>query len=153
MLEPLSVPVCQPSKSWSAALLCGLFLLKTASALALAIEPRNFEESTLAQTQQRAAETEPKANKEIVLNGQSLSVEDVVRVARSRIKVRIDPEALERVRRSHELLLLAARQGHSVYGLNRGVGLNKDKVLFRGDTLSPAARRSSEQFNKNLLRS
>jgi histidine ammonia-lyase len=33
------------------------------------------------------------------------------------------------------------------------VGLNKDVVLFRGDTLNPEARRASEQFNKNLLRS
>src|SRR5262245_56468191 len=122
MLQALSVSVCQPSKSWSAVLLYGLFLLKGASGLAFAIEGRNLEESTPAQTQQRAAETEPKGNEEIVLNGQSLSVEDVVRVARSKIAVRIDTEALERVRRSHELLLLAARQGHSVYGLNLGVG-------------------------------
>lgn len=153
MFEPLSVFARQPSKNWLASLLCSLFLLKSTCVLVFAIDLENSEETTLAQAQQQAAKTGPKGNKEIVLNGQNLSIEDVVRVARSRVAVRIDSEALERVRRSNELLLLAARQGHSIYGLNRGVGLNKDMVLFRGDTLSPEARQSSEQFNRNLLRS
>ena len=36
-----------------------------------------------------------------------------------------------------------------MYGLNRGVGLNKDKTIFKGDVLTPEARKESEQFNLN----
>lgn len=36
-----------------------------------------------------------------------------------------------------------------VYGLNRGVGLNKDKTIFKGNVLTSQVRKESEQFNIN----
>lgn len=85
----------------------------------------------------------------IVLNGHNLTVEDVVKIARLNTHVRIDSLALEKVKRSHQLLLLAAEKDMPVYGLNRGVGLNKDKTIFKGNVLTPQARKDSEQFNMN----
>lgn len=87
----------------------------------------------------------------VILNGKSLTISDVVSVARNNILVKIDAAALERVRRSHQLLLLAAEKNIPVYGLNRGVGLNKDKIIFKGNVLTPEARKESEQFNMNDL--
>ncbi|MEQ9370375.1 MAG: aromatic amino acid ammonia-lyase [Coleofasciculus chthonoplastes F3-SA18-01] len=89
----------------------------------------------------------------VVLTGNDLTIDDVVGVARRGMSVQATPEALDRVRRSHQLLLLAASQDQPIYGLNRGVGLNKDRSIFEGDTLSAEARQASEQFNANLLRS
>ncbi len=59
----------------------------------------------------------------LLLTGFNLSIEDLVAMARSKVAVSIDPAAWERVSRSHDLLLKAAKEGKAVYGLNRGVGL------------------------------
>ncbi|ASQ46483.1 Histidine ammonia-lyase [Legionella clemsonensis] len=85
----------------------------------------------------------------ISLDGHHLTIEEVVKIARSGILVKIDHQALEKVKRSHQLLLLAAERNMPVYGLNRGVGLNKDKTIFKGNVLTPQARKESERFNMN----
>lgn len=85
----------------------------------------------------------------IILNGKNLTIEEVIKVAKQNALVKIDSEAFEKVKRSHQLLLLAAEKNLPVYGLNRGVGLNKDKVVFKGNVLTPEARQQSEQFNIN----
>lgn len=85
----------------------------------------------------------------IILNGQNLTIEDVVKVSRQNTLIIIDNKAFEKVKRSHQLLLLAAEKNLPVYGLNRGVGLNKDKTIFKGNILTDEARQSSEQFNIN----
>ena len=87
----------------------------------------------------------------LMLSGKELTVEDVVRVSQEPIQVVIDAKALSRVRRSHKVLLQAAQEGKPVYGLNRGVGLNKDKTIFKGNTLDPEAKEASENFNRNIL--
>ncbi|MCE5318642.1 MAG: aromatic amino acid lyase [Parachlamydia sp.] len=91
------------------------------------------------------------ASEPILLTGQNLQIEEVVRAMNDPVQVKIDPSAWERVRRSHALLLQAAREDHPIYGLNRGVGLNKDRTIFQGDTIDPEAREASERFNRNLL--
>lgn len=83
------------------------------------------------------------------MNGHALTIEDVVSVARDNAFVSVDPHAMQIVKRSHELLLLVAAKNMPVYGLNRGVGLNKDKTIFAGNVLTPEARKESEQFNLN----
>jgi histidine ammonia-lyase len=83
--------------------------------------------------------------------GRQLHIEDVVNVARGKQRVSAAPEALELVRKSHDLLYVAVDQGHAIYGMNRGVGLNKDKVIFEGG--AEAARDASERFNLNVLHS
>ena len=75
----------------------------------------------------------------------------MARVARDNAEVRVDPAARTRVERSHRLLLLAAKQGLPIYGLNRGVGIDRDKVVFRAGELDPEVRQASEGFNRSLL--
>jgi histidine ammonia-lyase len=91
---------------------------------------------------------EPLPRDALVL-GRQLHIEDVVHVARDKQQVTAAPEALERVRRSHELLYTAVDEGHAIYGMNRGVGLNKDKVIFEGG--AEAGREASERFNLSVL--
>jgi histidine ammonia-lyase len=89
----------------------------------------------------------------VVLTGHDLTVDEVVRVARGLAPVRVDPAAMARVERSHRLLLLAAKNGQPIYGLNRGVGIDRDKQVFRAGELDPDAQRASERFNRDLIRS
>ena len=87
----------------------------------------------------------------LMLTGHDLTVADVARVARDEVTVQIDSAAITRVERSYRLLLLAAKQGLPIYGLNRGVGIDRDKVVFRAGELDPEVRQGSERFNRNLL--
>lgn len=87
----------------------------------------------------------------VVLTGHDLTTNEVARVARQLAIVRVDPAAASRVERSYRVLLLAAKQGLPIYGLNRGVGIDRDKAVFRAGELDPDVRLASEQFNRNLL--
>jgi histidine ammonia-lyase len=90
-------------------------------------------------------------NEALLLTGHDLTAAGVVHVAREQLQVRVDPAALARVERSYRLLLLAARQGLPIYGLNRGVGIDRDKIVLRAGELDPEVRQASERFNRNLL--
>ncbi|OWT57677.1 hypothetical protein CEY11_16750 [Candidimonas nitroreducens] len=87
----------------------------------------------------------------LTLDGSGLTVPEIIAVARGNIPVTLDPAAMKRVQQSFDLLLAAAQQGIPVYGLNRGVGENKDKTIFSG-AITPEARQLSEKFNANNLR-
>jgi histidine ammonia-lyase len=87
----------------------------------------------------------------VELDGRSLTIDDVVRVATRNAGVVIAPSALARVQRSFDLLLAAADVDIPIYGLNHGVGQNKDRTVFRG-RLDAEARRLSEEFNQRNLR-
>ncbi|WP_232776568.1 HAL/PAL/TAL family ammonia-lyase [Comamonas testosteroni] len=89
----------------------------------------------------------------VKLDGRTLSLAQVEAVARHGCAVQIDGEGLRRAKRSFELLLAYAKTDKPVYGLNRGVGLNKDQAIFQGGDISSEVRALSEQFNLNLLRS
>ena len=97
------------------------------------------------------AEGEIRERRVIHLTGSSLSIEDVVAIARSNAKVEIESSIWEKVARSHDLLLAAAKEDKPIYGLNRGVGLNKDKKIFKGDALSDEALAVSVLFNRSNL--
>lgn len=92
------------------------------------------------------------SSKEICLTGFNLTTELIVEHAKNKSIVQIDPAAWERVKKSYQLILLAAKEDKPVYGLNRGVGLNKDKTLFQGNILSEEAKAASINFNRNNLR-
>jgi len=96
-----------------------------------------------------AAYAKPSISMAVKLNGSSLTIADVVNVSKNNYKVEIDKRALETVENSHKLLLIAAKKDVPVYGLNRGVGLNKDKEIFQGDVLTDSARKTSHEFNMN----
>ncbi|MBO1013810.1 aromatic amino acid lyase [Achromobacter sp. SD115] len=87
------------------------------------------------------------------LDGRSLTLAQIESVARLGCGVALADEAMQRAERSYDLLLAYARLDRPVYGLNRGVGLNKDQTIFKGGEISPEVRKLSEQFNRNLLRS
>ena len=65
----------------------------------------------------------------VICNGSSLTIEEVVRVARDREPVRLAAEARERIVRCRKLLetKLAARE--TMYGVNTGIGELSEVVL------------------------
>ncbi len=58
----------------------------------------------------------------VELTGESLTVEDVVAVARDHARVTISGEALKRVRLARDVVEAVLASGQSVYGLNTGLG-------------------------------
>lgn len=87
----------------------------------------------------------------LLLTGNDLTLEDVVHVARFKQPVALAPDSLQKVAQSHALLLSGAKFDLPIYGLNRGVGLNKDRKIFQGETLDPEVRKISEEFNRNMV--
>lgn len=89
----------------------------------------------------------------VVLDGAHLTMEDAWKVAQGEADVAIAPEALDRVLKSHQLVMAAASSGKPVYGLTVGVGLNKDRSLFKANgELSDEVLKASREFNYNALR-
>ena len=89
----------------------------------------------------------------VTFDGHSLTMEDAWKVANGQADVVIAPEAMKRLKKSHDLVMAAAVSGKAVYGLTVGVGLNKDKSLFTADgKLSPEVIAASKAFNYNALR-
>jgi len=87
----------------------------------------------------------------LLLDGDSLTITDVIAVARNGRSVEISDEAFQKVKDSHTLLLAGAKNNLPIYGLNHGVGLNKDKKIFKGSTIDPEVKAISEKFNKNII--
>lgn len=88
---------------------------------------------------------------DLQLTGFDLTLEDISLVAQKKAEIVVPEAAWSRVEASHELLLKAAKEEKPIYGLNRGVGLNKDKKIFDGDALTPEAKAASATFNRNNL--
>ena len=80
----------------------------------------------------------------IVLTGNDLTLETLRQVAYDRRPVELDPQAVERAAKARQVLFDMAAEGRPVYGLNRGVGWNKDKE-FDQDFF--------ETYNRNLINS
>ena len=62
----------------------------------------------------------------VTLDGSNVTSRDIVDIANG-AKVGIDQNAFSKVKKAHEILLNAAKDGQKIYGLTVGVGLNKDK--------------------------
>ncbi len=62
----------------------------------------------------------------VVLTGQDLTLEEVVRVARTYERVEVAPEALDRVARARRVVEEALARGEAVYGLTTGVGARRE---------------------------
>ena len=80
----------------------------------------------------------------LILNGKNLTTNDVWSVAHENRPVDIAPQALAHAAKARQVLFDMAAQGKPVYGLNRGVGWNKDREFDR---------EFFEQYNNTLLRS
>lgn len=80
----------------------------------------------------------------IRLTGNSLTLGEVEQIAILGARVQISEAALLQVKAARELIFELDRKGVAVYGLNRGVGWNKDKKVYA---------QFYDRYNKNLLRS
>ncbi len=81
--------------------------------------------------------------KTLELNGKDLTLEAIAEVARQGRKVAVSPEARKKVEASWKFLHRVATSGsQKVYGMNTGVGVNKDREI------SPEYYR---EYNRNML--
>lgn len=78
----------------------------------------------------------------ILLNGQSLTLDEIEAVARQDAQVEIDPSAWQLALESRSIVLEWADSEKEIYGLNTGLGANKDNVI-------PAE--AYHQFNEQIL--
>lgn len=78
----------------------------------------------------------------LVLNGTTLTLEAVYEVMHHNRKVEIDDQALALANQARNVLFDMAAKGEPVYGLNRGVGWNKDKEFDQS---------FFETYNRNML--
>lgn len=65
----------------------------------------------------------------IVLDGSSLTIEKLVRIAREGEKVELHPDALERIKACREMLEEKIRAHEIMYGINTGIGEFSEVVL------------------------
>ena len=79
----------------------------------------------------------------IVLDGNSLTLDDVVAVARDNVKVTIAPEAEEAVNESRKIIDNIVKEKRVVYGVNTGFGSLCNVSISQEDT---------EQLQENLIR-
>jgi histidine ammonia-lyase len=78
----------------------------------------------------------------VVLDGRSLTIGEVVAVAREGAEVALAPDAVERMRETRAVVERALARGDAVYGLTTGVGAKK-KV--------PVPAEETRAFNRALL--
>jgi histidine ammonia-lyase len=69
----------------------------------------------------------------VELTGTSLTLDEVVRVARSAEHVTIAPAAIERIGQMRAVVLRAAEEGTKVYGVTTGVGMRRDASVTADD--------------------
>jgi len=84
--------------------------------------------------------TPTSGDKTVTLNGHTLSIDQIVMVARYGAKVELSPEARQHQADNYGLLLEASAEGMPVYWFNRGTGDQRETVLFEGDPLTPKNR-------------
>ncbi|AYG00342.1 HAL/PAL/TAL family ammonia-lyase [Lactococcus allomyrinae] len=78
----------------------------------------------------------------IILTGFDLQIVDVLRIAREDYVIELDSKSMQNVRKARQIVLKKANGTERIYGLNTGVGQNKDQLI---------ALDSFENFNRNLI--
>jgi histidine ammonia-lyase len=78
----------------------------------------------------------------LVLDGSSLTTRDVQQVAAQRVRVEISESAWQRLVLARQFVLRQTGSDLPIYGFNRGVGLNKDKMI---------EEQAFESYNRSLL--
>jgi histidine ammonia-lyase len=86
----------------------------------------------------------------IALDGKSLTFEQIIQVAFHKVPVTIAKSGMDQVSQSFIALIAAAVKGIPIYGLNLGVGENKDHPVFSGP-LTPKDCEPSRKFNVRNL--
>lgn len=69
----------------------------------------------------------------VVVTGLTLTLDDVVRVARGGEEVEIAADALERMRERRAVVEEAAITGAAVYGVTTGVGMRREAAVGEDD--------------------
>jgi histidine ammonia-lyase len=82
--------------------------------------------------------------KTVVLDGEHLTVEEVLEVAEGRAEVRIAPSVARKVKRSRDFIEKALEQGEKIYGVTTGFGMLSDQVIDQSQI---------EDLQRNLIRS
>lgn len=80
----------------------------------------------------------------IILDGEHLTLEQVLEVAEGKAKVKISPSVKKRMERSRHFIEKALRQGEKIYGVTTGFGLLSDQVIDLSQI---------EDLQRNLIRS
>lgn len=81
---------------------------------------------------------------EIAIDGETLRLEDVVKVARGNAKVVISEKVKKQVRKSREFLEKLVQDNHVIYGVNTGFGALNNRII---------PQEQIEQLQINLIRS
>jgi histidine ammonia-lyase len=82
--------------------------------------------------------------KTVFIDGEHLTLEEVLDVAEGRVQVKISPTVEKKVKRSRDFIEKALAQGEKIYGVTTGFGLLADQVI----NLSQI-----EDLQRNLIRS
>lgn len=88
--------------------------------------------------------SQPEAIQQVELNGEALTIDEVVAVARHRARVSLAPEAEHRVACCRRMVDLLLERGEKVYGLTTGFGKLRDHSIAAEDV---------QQLQINLIRS
>ncbi|MDX6621098.1 MAG: histidine ammonia-lyase, partial [Gaiellales bacterium] len=59
----------------------------------------------------------------VILDGEGLTLDEVVRVARGGEPVELAPEAVEHMRRGRDIVERSLAEGEEVYGMTTGIGV------------------------------
>jgi histidine ammonia-lyase len=70
----------------------------------------------------------------IVLTGDDLTIDDVIRVARHYAEVSIGEQVMERIRRDRKIVEKIAQQDIPIYGITTGVGANRNVKIPADDS-------------------
>ncbi|MFO8050379.1 MAG: histidine ammonia-lyase [Thermoplasmatota archaeon] len=68
---------------------------------------------------------------EVVLDGENVTYEDIVKVARYGAKLDISPEALEKIRKCQSMIEELVDKGEKIYGVTTGIGELASVILTR----------------------
>ena len=88
----------------------------------------------------------------VTLTGHDLSIEQILMVARYGAHVELSPGARAHEADNYGLLLEASAEGVPVYWFNRGVGQQRETVLFEGDPTSARNRPLIERMQSERFR-
>jgi histidine ammonia-lyase len=80
----------------------------------------------------------------VTLDGEHLTLEEVLEVAEGRAKVKLSSSVAKKVRRSRDFIEKALRQGEKIYGVTTGFGMLSDQLIDRSQI---------EALQRNLIRS
>ncbi|MCC6005014.1 MAG: histidine ammonia-lyase [Thermofilum sp.] len=89
-------------------------------------------------------DAELNCKRSVEIDGEHLTIEDIVSVARNKCSVKLSEKAKKNVQKSREVVDTFSREGRKIYGVTTGVGAFKDVFL------SP---QQIEEFQANLVKS